>query len=493
MKKNILISILIFLAPALIAQVAKDYDPSKQRTTNIQYFQPIEPNLFSGDCMPFFHNGTFYLYWLLDEGHHAALDGLGGHQWALSTSEDLINWKHYPVALGIDEDWEKSICTGSVIADGDKFYAFYSTRVKEEGQVHEQLSYAISTDGGISFKKQQPNPFYYAPEECVSRDFRDPRAFKDKDGVFHLFISGYEKDPLIGGQGGYLVHLISKDLKNWTETTSPLRGQWGVPECPDYFKWNDWYYLLYSVGGDTFYVKSKKPYGPWEYPSFQPMVERWGNVAKTAEFKNGRRIAVSYMNCKRDNKDSDGPIWGGSIVLRELSQAKDGTLTMGYLPEVAPAMSPVVTPAISIPEATENIASVLNGILTIDGSNGISLAAMKDLPREYRITMTIEPKGNYDELGLFFRATDKYKKGYKLTLNANKRTVSLHETGIESVEGLAKPVTLNIIVMDDIIDVYINNERCIINRLAEQKGENLFFFVKNGQARFKDIKLYKIN
>lgn len=493
MKKNILISILVLLSPALVAQVAKDYDPAKQRTTNIQYFQPIETNLFSGDCMPFFHNGTFYLYWLLDEGHHAALDGLGGHQWALSTSEDLVNWKHYPVALGIDEEWEKSICTGSVIADGDKIYAFYSTRVKEEGQVHEQLSYAISTDGGFSFDKQQPNPFYYAPPECVSRDFRDPRAFKDKDGIFHLFISGYEKEPIIGGQGGYLVHLTSNDLKNWTETTSPLKGQWGVPECPDYFKWNDWYYLLYSVGGDTHYVKSKKPYGPWEYPHFQPMIERWGNVAKTAEFKNGRRIAVSYMNCKRDNKDSDGPIWGGSIVLRELFQAKDGTLTIGYLPEVAPAMSFAPTPAITIPSEPGNKAAISNDILTIDGSNGISMATMKSLPRQYRITMTIEPKGNYDELGLYLRATDKHKKGYKLTLNANKRTVGLHETGIESVDGFNKPIALNIIVMDDIIDVYINNERCIINRLAEQKGDDIFFFVKNGQAKFKDIKLYEIN
>lgn len=487
--KAILILLFSICSCGLSSQVAGNYDPAKQPTKHIQYFQPVEENLFAGDCMPFFHNGTFYLYWLLDENHHAALDGLGGHQWALSTSTDLVNWKHYPVALGIDEDWEKSICTGSVIADGDKIYAFYSTRVKENDQVHEQLSYAVSTDGGFTFKKQQPNPFYYAPEECVSRDFRDPRAFKDNNGVFHLFISGYEKDPILSGQGGYLVHLISKDLKTWTETTSPLKGQWGVPECSDYFKWNDWYYLLYSVGGDTYYLKSKQPYGPWEYPDFQPMAERWGNVAKTAEFKNGRRIAAYYTNSKPNNKDSDGPVWGGSIVLREVFQAKDGSLTITYLPEVAPAMVPVSAPPISV---TDSQSSVSNGILSIDASNGFNLASMKNLPKQYRMTMNIEPKGNYDELGLFLRATDKHKKGYKVALNANKQQVSLHESRIEGVQNLRKPVALNIVVMDDIIDVYINNERCIINRLAEQKGENIFFFVKNGQAEFKDIKLYEI-
>ncbi|WP_029905347.1 family 43 glycosylhydrolase [Prevotella sp. 10(H)] len=495
MKKTflILLALIFGLNATSYAQVVKDYNPAIQRTTNMQYFKPAEEHLFAGDCMPFFHNGTFYLYWLLDEGHHAGLNGLGGHQWALSTTTDLINWKHYPVALGIDEEWEKSICTGSVVADGNKIYAFYSTRVKEGNDVHEQLSYAMSTDGGLSFKKQKPNPFYYAPKECISRDFRDPRAFKDKDGLFHLFVSGYEKDAVISGQGGYLVHLTSKDLKNWTETTSPLKGQNGVPECSDYFKWNDWYYLIYSTHGNTYYVKSKQPYGPWEYPPFQPMVEKWGNVGKTAEFKNGRRIVVSYMTSKKDNKDSDGMIWGGNILLRELFQDKDGILTVGQLPEVAPEMKAIPGPSIQIPDNSGANASIGKEILTINSTNGFGIATMNKLPRQYRITMTVSPEGNYDEIGLYLKSTDKNKKGYKLELNANKQLVGLFETNIESVLNLRKPIKLDITVLDDIIDVYINNERCIVNRLAEQKGENIIFFVKNGKAAFQDIKLYQIN
>jgi hypothetical protein len=491
MKKILVVIFLFFVQLTLFSQVVKDYNPAIQPTKHMQYFKPVESHLFAGDCMPFNYNGTFYLYWLLDEGNHSGLGGLGGHQWALSTSDDLINWKHYPVALGIDEDWEKSICTGSVIADGNKIYAYYSTRVQDEKGVHEQLSYAMSTDGGITFRKQQPNPFYFAPEECVSRDFRDPRAFKDKDGVFHLFISGYQKNPNVGGQGGYLVHLVSKDLKNWTETKSPLQGQGGVPECSDYFKWNDWYYLLYSIGGDTYYVKSKDPYGPWEYPTTQALVERWANVAKTAEFK-GRRIAVWYMNTKKNFKDSEGPVWGGSILMRELFQQKDGTLTIGYLPEVAPAMSPVSVPAITVPSTPDNIASVKGKTIDINTPDGISMAVMPGMPKQYRITMTIEPQGNYDELGLFLKATDKERKGYKLSLNPNKQRVNLFETGIEGVGGLRKTIKLDVTVMNDVVDVYINNERALVNRLAEQKGENLFFFVKNGHAIVKDIKLYEI-
>lgn len=477
--KNTLLNaaLLLSLCLPITAQITKDYNPAIQKTTEMQFFKPSEKHLFAADCMPYFHNGTFYLYWLLDEGHHAGLGGLGGHQWALSTSKDLINWKHYPIALGIDEEWEKSICTGSVIVDKGDIYAFYSTRIFENDQKHEQLSYAISKDEGITFEKQQPNPFYTAPEECESSDFRDPKVFKDKEGKFHLFISGYLKNPVLSGFGGYLAHLVSDDLKNWKEAESPLGGQQGTPECCDYFYWNGWYYLIYGTGLDSYYVKSKNPYGPWEYPSSQALRESWSNVAKTAEFNGKRRISVSWMATKRNNKDNEGGVFGGNILFRELVQLKDGTLGTKFVEEVLPE-------------------KVLWGITpenkTIDARNGIDISSIKDLPENYRITMQVHPKGSYDELGLFLRATNKHEKGYKLEFNANKRLVNLYNTMIESVAGLDKPFTVDILVQGEFIDVSINNNRCIVNRLMEQKGKDLFFFVKNGMAEFKNIRVYEL-
>ncbi|MDR3269411.1 MAG: family 43 glycosylhydrolase [Tannerella sp.] len=488
--KSIILAGYLLLVSNIMAQVVKDYDPSIQRTTRLQYFKPAEAHLFSGDCMPYYDKGTFYLYWLLDEGHHSGLGGLGGHQWALSTSRDLIHWQHYPVAVGIDEEWEKSICTGSVIADRDKFYAFYATRVKEHDKVHEQLSYAVSTDGGISYKKQQPNPFYFPPEVCQTWDFRDPKVFKDADGVFHLFISGYLKEPQLSGFGGYLVHLVSANLKDWKEIESPLTGQSGTPECTDYFRWGDWYYLVYSTGSNTHYVKSKAPYGPWEYPESQTLIESWGNVFKTAEFTGGRRIAVAFIPGKRNNKDADGEVFGGNILFRELTQQKDGTLESRFLPEVLPAMKSIPTPPVQI--ASSETASAGNGEIRMTASGSVGVASISGLPENYRITMDIIPEGNYDELGLFLRAEDKDRKGYKLELNPNRESVLLQSTSIQSVKDLRSPLRLDIIVKDEFFDVCVNNKRCIINRLPEQKGRSLFFYVKNGSAVIRDIRMYEL-
>ena len=180
----------------------------------MQYFKP-SGNLFVGDCIPFFHDNTYYLYWLVDSAHHSALNGLGGHQWVLSTTKDLKNWTHHPVVLGIDEDWEKSICTGSLVYANKKFYAFYATRlIDKEKKVNEQLSYAISNDG-INFKKQKPNPFYTSAPGYSKKDFRDPKVIVDSTGVFHLFVSSKKDSSALHGADGALVHLTSKDLKKW--------------------------------------------------------------------------------------------------------------------------------------------------------------------------------------------------------------------------------------------------------------------------------------
>lgn len=493
MKRGLLIGLLLTSTYSLCAQVVKDYDPAIQKTTHLQYFKPTEKHLFAGDGMPYYHNGTFYLYWLLDEGHHAGLEGLGGHQWALSTSTDLVHWKHYPVALGIDnEAWEKSICTGSVIAEGDKFYAFYATRVKEGETVHEQLSYAVSDDGGYTYRKQEPNPFYYAPAACISRDFRDPKVFKDASGLFHLFIAGNLKEPTMTGFGGYLVHLVSPDLKNWKETDSPLKGQRGTPECADYFKWGDWYYLLYSIGGHTYYLKSKDTYGPWIYPASQAMVEYFGSVYKTAGFRDDRRIAVAYSPCRKDDKDYGERIWGGTILFRELIQEADGDLSTRFLEEVLPAMSDIDTPAVHAVSTRETV-SVSGGTITIHAAGDIGAASMNGLPENYRISMTIEPLGNYEELGLQLRANDSRRNGYRLALDPNNRTVTMQNTSISAVKGLDEPIILDVIVNGEFFDVSINNQRCIINRLPEQKGKDLYFYVKNGDAVIRDIQIRKIN
>lgn len=484
MKRYLSFLILLVVSFTTQAQLGVAYNPKIQSTKNLQYWRP-KGNLFVGDCMPFYNDGTYSFYWLLDSAHHASLKGLGGHQWALSTTKDLKNWKQEPVVLGIDEEWEKSICTGSIVYYNKQYYAFYATRlIDKQGNVNEQLSYAISPDG-IHFDKQKPNPFYTSAPGYSKRDFRDPKVFVDeKTGEFHLFVSSWQENSVLQHAGGALVHLTSKDLKDWKVLNPVLTGQSSVPECPDYFLWNGWYYLIYGDNGDTYYVKSKSPYGPWEEPRYQAINESWTNVVKTAAFTNDRRIAAAWIPSRDQNKDDGGERFGGNAVFRELKQEKDGTLNSGFPNEMIPETETAMNVSFKA-----DLFSVLNGAngFTINAANGVGAAHAEALPLNYRITMEIEPTTALDEYGLNLRSKDKSDGGYRLNFSPNSQTVSLGNTMIRAVKGLDKTIKVDIIVKDDIIDVSIDNKRCIVNRTPEQKGDFLWFYAKHGTVKFKNV------
>lgn len=465
------------------AQLSVQYAAGLQPTTNLQYFKPVGNNLFVGDCIPFAHNGAYYLYWLLDSAHHSALHGLGGHQWALSISNDLVHWKNYPIAIGIDEEWEKSICTGSVVYANNKFYAFYATRLLLDGKVNEQLSYAISNDG-IHFKKQQPNPFYTFAPGYSKRNFRDPKVIVDAQNMFHLFVSSSQDSSVIAGNKGCLVHLSSTDLIHWKVNEPILTGQPSVPECPDYFYWKGWYYLVYSDNSNTYYLKSKGAYGPWAEPKFQALNEDWTNVVKTAAFRNDRRIAAAWVPSRLDNKDDNREVFGGNLIFREIFQLADGTLGSKFATELLPATGKQIHPVL-LHDSSVKVTDNKN--FTLSATNGICAAHVENIPLNIRLTATIEVLGDNEEYGLYLRSDTKADSGYKLSFSAINSKVSLGNTSINGVAGLRKNITLDIIMKDDIIDVNIDGKRCIVNRVYEQKGNSVWFYVKHGAIRFKSV------
>jgi len=482
MKKIITLCLCCSVLVSATSQFSVKYDPSIQPTTNMQYFKPAGNNLFVGDCIPFFHNGVYYLYWLIDSAHHSALNGLGGHQWVLSTTKDLKNWTNYPIALGIDEAWEKSICTGSVVYAENKFYAFYATRLINDGKVNEQLSYAISNDG-IHFTKQKPNPFYTSAPGYSKRDFRDPKVFVDAANTFHLFVSSRQDSALMQTASGCLVHLTSKDLINWKVEAPILTGQGSVPECPDYFHWNGWYYLVYSDNSNTYYVKSKNALGPWEEPRYQALNEDWSNVVKTAEFINGRRIAAAWVPSKKDNNDDGQERFGGNAVFREVTQGENGVLNTKFPAELLPATG---NPISLKPHTDASVVSNGN-TFSINSPNGQGAVSFDNIPANSMITLEIEPAGINEEYGFYLKANDNASTGYKLAFSANKKIVRLHNTAIYAVDGLDKNIKVTIIMKDDIIDVSVDGRRCIVNRLIEQKGNFLWIYAKHGYVKFKSI------
>lgn len=498
MQRLVQISVIIVtLVMGVSAMNTQAVAETENETQAMQYFKP-EGSFFVGDCMPFFHEGVYHFIYLLDDNHHKGREGRGGHQWAHASTRDLIHWEHHPLAIGITEDWEGSICTGSVFFWDGLFRGYYASRKMDWS---EYLSVAISKDG-IHFEKTEPRFFAPLDTPYISGLTRDPFVFRDeRTGLFHLIATGVLREPTFAGRDGCLVHLTSEDLVKWkTEPPFIVPGILHQPvECSEIFFWNGWYYLVYSSDGRAQYRMSRDPLGPWTRPPVDLLDSPMARVMKSAAFTGDRRIGAAFLPTLENNKDNGTWQYAGNAVFREIVQDKDGYLWIKFPPELTPKAGPAIE--LKPTQVPEGVTCGDNEVKVraIGGMNALSFSTS---PLNARITCEIVPMGAC-EFGIGLRASADYGAGYDLLFTPAREKVDLHPCtlgnfdenpghAIYSVDGLEKPVRVEILMKDDIIDVAIETEaqkRCLINRCIEHRGDHLFLFVRDGEVVFRNLQV----
>jgi beta-fructofuranosidase len=439
----------------------------------MQYFKPDGATAFAGDCMPFFHDGTFHLYYLLDENHHASLGGLGGHQWAHASTIDLAHWTHHPLAIGITHDFEGSICTGTTFFHDGTYYGYYATRMRDWTQ---HLCVATSRDG-IHFEKSATNPFASPPAGYHPHHYRDPFIFRDEHtGLFHLLVTAMLDPYPLHNLGGCVAHLVSPDLQGW-EVTAPftIPGLPDAPECPDYFKWNDWYYLVYSNGGIARYRMSRDPLAAWTCPRVD-ILEAGAAVMKTAPFTGNRRIGAAWVWTRDGDRDAGRRQWGGHVVFRELIQHDDGSIGTKWVDEMIPDLPLIALNATAMTPHVETAPGAVNLHLT----DGLEVAELAGVAHNARFHLHVSPAATTSLFGLRLRSRAGMTGGYDLRILPHEGRVELFAQAMTCVDGLDKPFTLDVVMVDGLIDVCVDNRRCLINRCPEQTGDRAYLYARGG-------------
>ncbi len=431
---------------------------------SLQYFRPH--NQFNvGDTFPLWDDGVFRFYYLLDRGHHSAKGGYGAHQWAQATSTDLINWEHQPPAVPITAKREGSICTGSVFFHDGVYYAFYATRIVGQG---EHLSLAVGNDG-VHFTKTEPNPFL-SPGPRYTRDFRDPHVFRHpRTGKFHLLVSSV----LVEGKRGCLAQFTSDDLKSWKEEEPfYIENSPGALECSEHFEWNGRWYLIFN----GCYRMASDPLGPWTRPKFDRFDGPFFAVPKTAGFRGNRRIVTAWIPDRG---------WGGRAVFREVVQQPEGALGTRFVPEMAlPAGEPV---ALAL-AAGANVSGDAKNVI-VRATEGAASASLGPVPRDCRLTLRAAPGKGVTAYGVRLRASGQGAIGHTVRLEPGRREVRAGASAIGEVDALDRPVSIEVVLRGDILDVCVDGRRALLDVVHELPAGALVLFSEGGETAFEGIEV----
>jgi beta-fructofuranosidase len=175
----------------------------------------------------------------------------GDMHWGHAVSEDMVHWKHLPMALaptpgGPDKD---GVFSGCAVIDNGVPTVIY-TGVNPETQ-------CVATSGGdlTVWKKFAANPVIAAPPAGLEvTGFRDPAVWKEGDTWLMALGSGFR------GKGGAVLLYESKDLRHWNYLHPLVTGRMRAGasakdpvdsgemwECPDFFPLGGKHLLIIST------------------------------------------------------------------------------------------------------------------------------------------------------------------------------------------------------------------------------------------------------
>jgi len=287
---------------------------------------------------PIYWKGKYHMFFQYNP-HDAVW---GDMHWDHAVSDDLIHWRHMPVAMaptagGPDQE---GVFSGTAFVQDGKVGMMY-TGVKKstdreatikDSSLRETQCIAMANDDELSSFTKVPQPVIAAPPPGLQvNGFPDPSPWKQGDWWYTPIASGF---PDVGGS---ILLYRSKDLRSWEylkifaqrEPSFEAYTPWDVWECPEFFALGNKHVLMFSTMSKAFWQSGH--FDP-EKLTFKP--ERMGILdygsyyaPKTQLDATGNRILWGWIQESRPAAEHKAAGWAGMMSLpRVLSMAGDGTL-----------------------------------------------------------------------------------------------------------------------------------------------------------------------
>lgn len=408
-------------------------------------FLPAERSI--GDVMPFYHNGEYHMFYLLNATSNDNIN------WEHAVSTDLIHWKHLPPAIRFDPNDKLGpeggcMFTGSIVSRDGIFHAFYTSWNPHNPKGREFICHATSTDL-ITWTKHPadmiaPDGVHYANHQA--RDFRDPCVVWDEErGQYIMYINANKP-----GNSNFVYGILtSLDLKHWTQKL-PIEEIPG-DECPDFFKAGDTYYMH----GCNVYAFARHKDGPWQFPTYN---------------KIDRRMAAKRVFDGKRHVWFGGWLHGPMSIPREVYEGPDGLL---------------------FAKPVDEIVNVFKDVYLSQGDLRISAGKSwrSEVPQDYLLEATIAANGN-NGISLVVRDEE---KTFPHRIALSPRQGAVLAIGVDSAESreipldFTRPVSMRAFIIGGVAEIFFNSQYAATFLIGNKGGA--LNIQAEGDVMFKELQI----
>ncbi len=420
--------------------------------------------------------GTYHLFYQ----HNPNAAVWGDMHWGHARSQDLIHWRHLPMALTPDyspDSPDRGGCfTGCALNWNGQPTFVYTGWTPER----ETVLLATSQDDLLTWQKHPANPVIAsAPANMQTTGFRDP--FLWREGAEYRMAIGSG----IQGQGGAVLLYTSADLIHWEYRSilcqslpEPLNGldQGSMWECPNFLPVGENHLLIVSVMAKTQYTLALLgDYSGDHFTPHQAFKLDGGNISCYApqvfQDERGRQIYFGWAWEARSQQAQVEAGWSGVMTLPRLIEpgGKHG-FRVRPVPEVESLRAAPIGPHQFALSPAEDV--ILPDI------SGDSL--------ELQLTIPLRENPLSGAVGLYVRQSPDGQERTEIRVDLENQLLIV-DTSRSSLSPEAAPnryelplpladtdvLTLRIFVDHSILEVYANEDAVITARMYPTRADSL--------------------
>ncbi len=449
----------------------------------------------TGDMHPFYHDGTWYVYYLIPDSFQARL----------VTSTDLLTWREVPLTF-----------TDPTNPDASPYFVlnvFNDPLNNVFRTYHGWSGNRMISNASTNLTEWSPSPEFTVPSQMIFNSQRDPYVFWNEDEAAYWCIMTCKVSGKLAGSNGAVGFASSPDLRTWQGRGKLFYpGNIGEPEVPQQFKLGDQWYLLASILGQNVgkpsYWVSDMATGPW--------------AAQTPDSLDGAHVRAANVGFAPDRILLFGWIpltentWGGHIAFpREVYALADGRLGTRLAAEIgtsvrgeklfpAPQVRSIPTPAAAW--SLDGQSAAFDGsesygqveFTPLSGANLPGDASRFDL--EFDVLL--------DRARLAGARLDSSDGTVGTDIILDRADLRLHikdKTGGASDDAALGPLPeawfsgvhhFRVIVEGNIVELFVDDTYSLAARLSDRRGlragTTVMLFAYEGSSRFDEIAIYRL-